>query len=82
MDGVTGAGAEITFRDSRATAIQVVAKFLRLKEDMVTRIYDRFRPGLTPDDLVREGETTMIGACLPLSAKTPLRDSTTALPLG
>jgi len=44
----------ITFRDSRATAVQILSKFLRLKEDMVGRIYDRFRPGLTPDGTINE----------------------------
>ncbi|HEY1269855.1 MAG TPA: ABC transporter substrate-binding protein [Candidatus Binatia bacterium] len=44
----------ITFRDSRAIAIQVLAKFLRLKEDMVGRIYDRFRVALTPDGTISE----------------------------
>ena len=44
----------ITFRDSRATAVQLMAKFLQLKEDMVARIYDRFRPGLTPDGTIGE----------------------------
>jgi ABC-type nitrate/sulfonate/bicarbonate transport system substrate-binding protein len=44
----------ITFRDSRAIAIQVLARFLRLKEDMVGRIYDRFRVALTPDGTISE----------------------------
>jgi NitT/TauT family transport system substrate-binding protein len=44
----------LTFRDNRATTIPIVAKFLRLKEDMVARIYDRFRPGLTPDGTIGE----------------------------
>lgn len=44
----------ITFRDSRATAVQILSKFLRLKEDMVGRIYDRFRPGLTADGTINE----------------------------
>jgi NitT/TauT family transport system substrate-binding protein len=44
----------LTFRDSRAMTIPIIAKFLRLKEDMVMRIYDRFRPGLTPDGTINE----------------------------
>ncbi len=44
----------LTFRDSRATAAHILSKFLRLKEDMVGRIYDRFRPGLTPDGTINE----------------------------
>jgi NitT/TauT family transport system substrate-binding protein len=44
----------IAFRDSRAIAVQVLTKFLRLKEDMVGRIYDRFRPGLTADGTINE----------------------------
>ena len=44
----------IAFRDSRALAIPIIAKFLRIKEDMMARIYDRFRPGLTPDGTINE----------------------------
>jgi len=44
----------IAFRDSRAIAIQVLMRFLRLKEDMVGRIYDRFRVSLTPDGTISE----------------------------
>lgn len=44
----------ITFRDSRAISIQVLMRFLRLKEDMVGRIYDRFRVALTPDGTITE----------------------------
>jgi NitT/TauT family transport system substrate-binding protein len=44
----------ITFRDSRALAIQALVRFLRLKEDMVGRIYDRFRVSLTPDGTITE----------------------------
>lgn len=44
----------LTFRDHRAAAIQILAKFLRLKEDLMGKIYDRFRSGLTPDGTITE----------------------------
>jgi len=44
----------ITFRDSRSTSIQVLTKFLRLKEDMVAKIYDKFKTGVTPDGTIGE----------------------------
>jgi NitT/TauT family transport system substrate-binding protein len=44
----------LTFRDNRPAAIQVLSKFLRLKEDMVVKIYDRFKPGMTPDGTINE----------------------------
>ncbi|MGH7767109.1 MAG: ABC transporter substrate-binding protein [Candidatus Binatia bacterium] len=44
----------LTFRDNRAASIQVLSKFLRLKEDMVGKIYDRFKPGMTPDGTINE----------------------------
>jgi len=34
--------------------VQILSKFLRLKEEMVGRIYDRFRPGLTADGTINE----------------------------
>jgi ABC-type nitrate/sulfonate/bicarbonate transport system substrate-binding protein len=44
----------LTFRDNRAAAVQVLTKFLRLKEDMVAKIYDVFKPGMTPDGTINE----------------------------
>ena len=44
----------IAFRDSRAAAIQILTKFLRLKEDITARIYDLARRGLTPDGTIGE----------------------------
>jgi ABC-type nitrate/sulfonate/bicarbonate transport system substrate-binding protein len=44
----------LTFRDQRAAAIQILAKFLRMKEDLMGKIYDRFRSGLTPDGTITE----------------------------
>jgi ABC-type nitrate/sulfonate/bicarbonate transport system substrate-binding protein len=44
----------LAFRDDRAAAIQMLAKFLRLKEDLMGKIYDRFRSGLTPDGTISE----------------------------
>jgi NitT/TauT family transport system substrate-binding protein len=42
------------FRENRAGTIQILTKFLRLKEDMVGKIYDRFKPGMTPDGTISE----------------------------
>jgi len=44
----------LTFRDNRPASIQVLTKFLRLKEDMVAKIYDVFKPGMTPDGTINE----------------------------
>jgi NitT/TauT family transport system substrate-binding protein len=44
----------LTFRDNRAAAIQILARFLRIKEDLMGKIYDRFRSGLTPDGTITE----------------------------
>jgi ABC-type nitrate/sulfonate/bicarbonate transport system substrate-binding protein len=44
----------IAFRDNRAATIQILTRFLRLKEDMVEKIYDRFKPGMTPDGTINE----------------------------
>ncbi len=44
----------LTFRDNRAATIPILTRFLRLKEDLVEKIYDRFRPGLTPDGTINE----------------------------
>ncbi|HEY3305854.1 MAG TPA: ABC transporter substrate-binding protein [Candidatus Binatia bacterium] len=44
----------LTFRDNRAATVQVLMKFLRLKEDMVAKIYDLFKPGMTPDGTINE----------------------------
>jgi ABC-type nitrate/sulfonate/bicarbonate transport system substrate-binding protein len=43
-----------TFRDNRTATIPILTRFLRLKEDLVEKIYDRFRPGLTPDGTINE----------------------------
>ncbi len=43
-----------TFRDSRSATIQVLSRFLRLKEDMAGRIYDLVRPGVTEDGTISE----------------------------
>jgi ABC-type nitrate/sulfonate/bicarbonate transport system substrate-binding protein len=42
------------FRENRAGTLQILTKFLRLKEDMVGKIYDRFKPGMTPDGTISE----------------------------
>ena len=42
------------FRENRAATIQILTRFLRLKEDMVGKIYDRFKPGMTPDGTIGE----------------------------
>jgi ABC-type nitrate/sulfonate/bicarbonate transport system substrate-binding protein len=44
----------IHFRDQRARTIEILARFLRAKEDAVTRIYDLMRPSLTQDGIVSE----------------------------
>jgi ABC-type nitrate/sulfonate/bicarbonate transport system substrate-binding protein len=44
----------IFFRENRAATIQILTRFLRLKEDMVGKIYDRFKPGMTPDGTINE----------------------------
>lgn len=44
----------LTFRDDRAASIQVLSKFLRLNSDMVGKIYDRFKPGMTADGTINE----------------------------
>lgn len=44
----------MTFRDNRAATIRSLTKFLRLKEDMVARIYDRFKSGATADGTINE----------------------------
>ena len=43
-----------TLRDNRAVTTQVLARFLKLKEDEVARIYDVIRPGLTSDGTISE----------------------------
>lgn len=43
-----------TLRDNRAVTTQVLARFLKLKEDEVGRIYDVIRPGLTADGILSE----------------------------
>jgi NitT/TauT family transport system substrate-binding protein len=44
----------IHFRDQRARTIEILARFLRTKEDAVTKIYDLMRPSLTQDGIVSE----------------------------
>ena len=41
-------------RDNRAVTIQVLSRFLKLKDDEVAKIYDVIRPGLTPDGTLSE----------------------------
>jgi ABC-type nitrate/sulfonate/bicarbonate transport system substrate-binding protein len=41
-------------RDNRKVTIQVLTRFLKLKEESVGRIYDLIRPGLTPDGTLNE----------------------------
>jgi ABC-type nitrate/sulfonate/bicarbonate transport system substrate-binding protein len=41
-------------RDNRTVAIQVLTRFLKLKDDEVAKIYDVIRPGLTPDGTLSE----------------------------
>ena len=43
-----------TFRDSRSATIQVLTRFLRLKEEMVAKIYDLIRAGMTQDGTISE----------------------------
>lgn len=43
-----------TLRDNRAVTTQILTRFLKLKEDEVSRIYDVIRPGLTPDGTLSE----------------------------
>jgi ABC-type nitrate/sulfonate/bicarbonate transport system substrate-binding protein len=43
-----------TLRDNRAVTIQILTRFLKLKEDEVARIYDVIHPGLTPDGVLSE----------------------------
>ena len=42
------------FRDNRSGTIQVLTRFLRLKEEMVAKIYDLIRPGMTQDGTISE----------------------------
>ena len=44
----------IHFRDQRARTIEILARFLRTKEDAVNKIYDLMRPSLTQDGIVSE----------------------------
>jgi NitT/TauT family transport system substrate-binding protein len=44
----------IHFRDQRARTLEILARFLRIKEDAVTKIYDLMRPSLTQDGIVSE----------------------------
>ena len=44
----------IHFRDLRVQSITNLARFLRIKEDAVARIYDLMRPSLTQDGIVSE----------------------------
>jgi NitT/TauT family transport system substrate-binding protein len=43
-----------TLRDNPPATIQILVRFLKLKEDMVTKIYDMIRSGLTPDGTLSE----------------------------
>ena len=43
-----------TLRDNRTVTIQVLTRFLKLKEDEVAKIYDVIRPGLTSDGTLSE----------------------------
>jgi ABC-type nitrate/sulfonate/bicarbonate transport system substrate-binding protein len=43
-----------TLRDNRTVTIQVLTRFLKLKEDEVARIYDVIRPGLISDGTISE----------------------------
>ena len=42
------------FRDQRPGTVAVLARFMRIKEDMAGRIYDVVRPGVTQDGVVPE----------------------------
>lgn len=42
------------FRDQRAGTVAILAKFMRIREDVAAKIYDVARPGLTRDGLVPE----------------------------
>jgi ABC-type nitrate/sulfonate/bicarbonate transport system substrate-binding protein len=44
----------IHFRDQRARTLEILGRFLRTKEDAVTKIYDLMRPSLTQDGIVSE----------------------------
>ena len=43
-----------TLRDNRTVTIQVLTRFLKLKEDEIAKIYDVIRPGLTADGILSE----------------------------
>jgi NitT/TauT family transport system substrate-binding protein len=42
------------FRDQRAGTVAILARFMRMREDAVAKIYDVVRPGLTQDGIVSE----------------------------
>jgi NitT/TauT family transport system substrate-binding protein len=44
----------IHFRDLRSQTIAILARFLRIKEEVAARIYDLMRPSLTQDGIVSE----------------------------
>jgi NitT/TauT family transport system substrate-binding protein len=44
----------IHFRDQRARTLEILTRFLKTKEDAVTKIYDLMRPSLTQDGIVSE----------------------------
>ncbi|HVO92112.1 MAG TPA: ABC transporter substrate-binding protein, partial [Terriglobales bacterium] len=44
----------IHFRDQRARTLEILTRFLKTKEDAVTRIYDLMSPSLTQDGIVSE----------------------------
>ena len=42
------------FRDQRAGTVAILARFMRIREDMAGKIYDVARPGVTQDGIVSE----------------------------
>jgi NitT/TauT family transport system substrate-binding protein len=42
------------FRDQRAGTVAILARFMRVRDDMAAKIYDVVRPGITQDGIVSE----------------------------
>jgi NitT/TauT family transport system substrate-binding protein len=42
------------FRDQRAGTVGILARFMRVRDDMAAKIYDVVRPGITQDGIVSE----------------------------
>src|SRR4030095_42013 len=60
-------------RDNRTVTIQVLTRFLKLKEDEVAKIYDVIRPGLTPDGILgQEIQKKSLDHILPRAGRSAL----------